>query len=221
MFVCGVPRDASEFASVLRIERSLFGHNALSPAMARQFFEFRPEIFAAVLGPDDRVAAYSSVFPLKKTWAAAFVAGDVTEPELTPAMLLTRADCHADANMYIGSVVVADGFDPIMKSVLLASMLSWRIQQLRHVAIERLSVMMTAANPQGERMIRQMGARELNAGTNRKDGYTVYGRSVTPGFLGRVSVVIAKCLNSGVVRMSRDYVPNAGPAPVAAAPAPA
>jgi hypothetical protein len=222
MYVCGVPRDSSEFAKLLEIEQSLFRDISLPPAMARQFFEFRPEIFAAVLDPHDRVAAYSSVFPLKKEWAEAFIAGDVTEPELTPDMMLTRADCHEDASLYIGSVAVADGFDPIMKSVLLAGMLSWRIQQLRHAAIERLSVMMTAANPQGERMIERMGARELNAGGNRRDGYAVYGRSVTPGFLGRASSVIEKCLNSGVVRMSRNYVPVVGsarPAPVAAMPA--
>jgi hypothetical protein len=216
MFFCGVPRDSCDFSKVLKVERGLFGDNALPSAMAHQFFEFRPEIYAAVLGPDDGVAAYSSVFPLKKQWAEAFVAGDITEPELTPAMMLTRQDCHEFASIYIGSVAVGDNFDPIMKSVLLASMFSWRAAQLHHVSIQRLSVMMTAATKQGERLIRRMGARQLNASANRKDGYAVYGRTITPRFLRRATATIGKCLNSGVVRMSRNYVPDAGSAPIEA-----
>jgi hypothetical protein len=209
MFVCGVPKDSSEFSRVLKVEQGLFGDNALPAAMAHQIFEFRPEIYAAVLGPDDSVAAYSSVFPLKKEAAEAFVAGDITEPELTTAMLLTRQDCHECASIYIGTLAVGDNYDPIMKSVLLASMFSWRAQQLNHVAINRLSVMMTAATKQGERLIRRMGATQLNASANRKDGYAVYGRAITPRFLRRATATIEKCLNNGVVRMSRNFVPNA------------
>jgi hypothetical protein len=208
MFVCGVPKDSSEFARVLKVEQGLFGDNSLPPAMAHQIFEFRPEIYAAVLGPDDSVAAYSSIFPLRKDCADAFIAGDVTEPELTTSMLLTRQDCHESVNIYIGTVAVDDNFDPIMKSVLLASMFSWRAQQLHHASIKRLSVMMTAATKQGERLIRRMGAKQLNASANRKDGYAVYGRAITPRFLLRATATIGKCLNSGVVSMSRNYVPD-------------
>ncbi len=212
MFVCGVPRDSSEFTRVLEVEQGLFGDLSLPRAMAHQMFEFRPEIYAAVLGPDDSVAAYSSIYPLKKKWADAFVAGDVTEPDLTTDMLLTRQDCHERSSIYIGSVVVGDNYDPITKSVLLASLFSWRVQQLHHVAIGRLSVMMTAVTKQGERMIRKFGARQLNGGAHRKDGYAVYGREVTPRFLYRATLVMDKCLNSGIVRMDRDFVPNTGAA---------
>src|SRR5258706_16261338 len=130
MFVCGVPKDSSEFARVLKVEQGLFGGLSLPPAMAHQMFDFRPEIYAAVVGPDDRIAAYSSIYPLKKKWADAFVAGDVTEPDLTTAMLLTRQECHERSSIYIGSVVVGGDYDAITKSVLLASMFSWRGPQL-------------------------------------------------------------------------------------------
>jgi hypothetical protein len=195
---------------VLKVEQELFGALSLAPATAHEIFEFRPEVYAAVVGPEDRVAAYSSIYPLKKKWADAFVAGDITEPDLTAAMLLTRQDCHEGSNIYIGSVVVDSTYDPIMKSVLLASMFSWRVQQLRHVSVGRLSVMMTAVSKQGERMIRKFGASELNAGANRKDGYAVYGRDVTPRFLFRATAAMERCLNSGIVQMNRDYVPTVG-----------
>ncbi len=208
MFVCGVPKDSSEFARVLKVEQGLFGGLSLPPAMAHQMFDFRPEIYAAVVGPDDNVAAYSSIYPLKKKWADAFVAGDVTEPDLTTTMLLTRQDCHERSSIYIGSVVVGGDYDAITKSVLLASMFSWRVQQLHHVAVGRLSVMMTAVTRQGERMIRKFGAKQLNDGTQRKDGYAVYGREVTPRFLYRATLVMDKCLNSGLVEMNRDFVPT-------------
>jgi hypothetical protein len=104
--------------------------------------------------------------------------------------------------------VVGGDYDAITKSVLLASMFSWRVQQLHHVAVGRLSVMMTAVTKQGERMIRKFGAKQLNGSAHRKDGYAVYGREVTPRFLYRATVVMDKCLNSGIVQMNRDFVPN-------------
>jgi hypothetical protein len=90
-------------------------------------------------------------------------------------------------------------------------MFSWRVQQLHHVAIDRLSVMMTAVTKQGERMIRKFGAKQLNDGAQRKDGYAVYGREVTPRFLYRATLVMDKCLNSGIVEMDRDFVPKMCP----------
>src|ERR1700716_826420 len=94
MFVCGVPKDSCEFARVLKVEQRLLGELSLTPTMAHHMFDFRAEIYATVVGPDDSVAAYSSIYPLKKKWADAFVAGDITEPDLTTDMLLTRQDCH-------------------------------------------------------------------------------------------------------------------------------
>jgi hypothetical protein len=172
-------------------------------------FEFRPEIYAAVIGPDENVAAYSSIYPLKKEWADAFTAGDVTEPELTTDMMLQRQDCHERVTIYIGSLVVGDNYDPITKSLLLASMFSWRVQQLRHASVNRLSVIMTAATKQGERLIRKVRAKELNSSANRKDGYAVYGREVTPRFLYRATAAMAICLNSGIVRMDSNFAPDA------------
>ncbi len=68
--------------------------------------------------------------------------------------------------------------------------------------------MMTAVTRQGERMIRKFGAKQLNDGPQRKDGYAVYGREVTPRFLYRATLVMDKCLNSGLVEMNRDFVPT-------------
>src|SRR3979490_443317 len=104
MFVCGVPKDSCEFARVLKVEQRLFGELSLPPAMAHQMVDSRPVFYGGVVGPDDGVAAYSSIYPLKKKWADAFVAGDITEPVLTADMLLTRQDCHQRSSMYIGPV---------------------------------------------------------------------------------------------------------------------
>jgi len=176
--------------------------------MADDIFKFRPEIYTVILGPQQTVAAYSSAFPLKRKWAEAFVAGDVTEPELTPDMLLGRQDCLDDACVYIGSVVVASNYNPLMKATLLASLFSWRMQQLRDTSVRRLVVIMTAATKQGERMIRAVGAKPLNGGANRKDGYTVYERQITPGFLYRATAVMERCLNSRIVQMNFEFRPS-------------
>ena len=207
MFVCGVPRDSSEFSRLVSVEQGLFGGLSVPPQMAHEIFEFRPEIYTAVVAPDQSVAAYSSAYPLKAHWAEEFVAGHVTEPELTSDMLLERQDSHERSCVYVGSVVVASNYDPFTKSILLASLFSWRVQQMRHASIDRLSLIMTAVTKQGERMIRRIGARQLNDGAHRKDGHAIYGREITPRFLVRATAMMAQCLGDGIVQMSFEGWP--------------
>jgi hypothetical protein len=208
MLVCGVPKNSDEFSRIHSVEQSLFGNLSLSPAMADDIFKFCPEIYTVIVGAQQTVAAYSSAFPLKRKWAQAFIAGDITEPDLTPDMLLGRHDCLQDCCIYIGSVVVASTYDSLMKATLLASLCSWRIQQLQATSANRLTVVMTAATKQGQRMIRSAGAKPLNDGANRKDGHTVYGRQITLGFLCRVTAAMERCLNSGIVQMNLDFQPS-------------
>src|SRR5467141_731665 len=120
MFVCGVPKDSNAFSKVVSVEQGLFVGLSVPPQMAHEIYDFRPEIYTAVVAPDQTVAAYSSAYPLKDHWAQAFIAGEVTEPDLTSAMLLERQDCHERSSIYVGSVVVAGNYDPFMKSMLLA-----------------------------------------------------------------------------------------------------
>jgi len=178
------------------------------PQTAFEIFKTRPEIYAAILGPNGDVAAYSSAYPLKREWAEAFIAGDITEPDLTPSMLLTRQDGLDGSSVYVGSVVVVSQNDPLTKAILLASLLSWRVRQLKAASVKRLSAFMTPVAEQGERMIRFIGAKQLNDGTNRKDGYPVYGRAITPGFLSRATATMERCLNSRVVQMNCDFTPG-------------
>jgi hypothetical protein len=207
MFVCGIPNNSDEFSRVLTVEQKLFGGLSIPPAVAQAIFKIRPEIFTAVVGRGASVAAYSSAYPLQQQWAQALIAGDITEPELTPDMLLGRHDCHEDSCVYIGSVVIDGDYDPLTKAILLSSLLSWRAQQLRDASIKRLSVIMTGVTKQGERLIRYVGAKQLNDGVNRKDGHPIYGRRITPGFLHRATAVIERCLNSRIVEMNLNFRP--------------
>jgi hypothetical protein len=208
MFVCGIPKDSDEFSRVLTVEQKLFGGLSIPSTVAHEFFKFRPEIFTAVAIRGGTVAAYSSAYPLQRRWAQALIAGDITEPELTPEMLLRRQDCHEDSHVYIGSVVIDGGHDPLTKTILLSSLLSWRAQQMRDASIKRLSVVMTGVTKQGERLIHYVGAKQLNDGANRRDGYPIYGRKITPGFLHRATTVIERCLNSQIVEMNLDFRPS-------------
>jgi hypothetical protein len=208
MFVCGVPKDAAALSRVLTVERDLFGSLSIPESVAHEIFRVRPEIFSAITGPTSSVAAYSTIYPLKKQWAQALIAGDIAEPDLKADMLLTRHDSHQDACIYIGSVVVDSSFDPLTKSILLSSILSWRTQQLRDASIRRLSVVMTGVSKEGERLIRYLGAKQLNDGTTRKDGYAIYGRTVTQGFLSRATSTIERCLNNRTVKMDLNFLPT-------------
>jgi hypothetical protein len=208
MFVCGVPKDATALSRVLTVERNLFGALSVPDSVAHEIFRARAEIFSAITGPGASVAAYSTIYPLKPHWAKALIAGDIAEPDLRANMLLARHDSHHNACIYIGSVVVDSSFDPLTKSILLSSVLSWRTQQLLDASIRRLSVVMTGVSKEGERLIRYLGAKQLNDGANRKDGYAIYGRTVTQGFLSRATSTIERCLNNRTVKMDLDFLPT-------------
>jgi hypothetical protein len=196
-----VPASAGVFSRVVEAEIGRFGGLALSKDRAEALFHHFPETYCAIVDEAGAIAAYSSAFPLKKTFADALVAGEIAETDLEPHMLLGLHECR-DSNVYIGSVVVDDKYNVISKSVLIASLLSWRIQQLEIAAIRRLSVMMTAATRDGERMVRYVGARLLNEGANRKDGVAIFGRKVNGNFLHRATAGLERCLNARQVQMN-------------------
>jgi len=208
MFICGVPKDSAEVALILRIEQELFGNLSIPAGISNEIFQIRPELFTSILAPNGEVAAYSTAFPLHQHWARALVAGEVTEPEITPDMLPGYHDPHENPSVYIGSVVIGSQYDPLTKASLLAALLSWRAHQLRDASIRRLSVMMTGVTKQGQQLIRFAGARQLNSGTNRKDGYPIYGRTVTPSFLHRATALVERCLNSRIVQMNATERPK-------------
>jgi len=205
MFVCGVPRNSAEFQCYLNLEHSLFGRLSVPTETAQTFFRLRPEIYQVVIAPGDVVAAYSSAYPLQPKWAQALIAGEIAEPDLTPSMLLRRDESLEGSTFYIGSVVVANGYDRLTKLKLLASLISWRARQFEAACINRLRVILTPVTEEGERMARQGGARLLNDGTGRKDGYPVCGRDITRGFLTGVATALERCLDSSIVEMNYNF----------------
>lgn len=205
MFVCCVPRNAAEFLRVLSLEQSLFGPLSVPPETAKKFFRVRPEIFQAVIGPADTLAAYSSVYPLKPRWASAFIAGEIGEPDLEPHMLLARDESLEAATLYVGSVVVADHYNPATKSLLIASLIAWRAKQLDVGALKRFSVIATPLTEHGHRMLRHGGATLIAAGSSRKDGCSVYGREITHGYHSRLLPMVERLLNGSVVEMKYNF----------------
>lgn len=211
MFVCGVPRNSGEFSRLLLVEDNLFGNLTVPATVAHEFFKRYPEIYTVIRAANGALAAYSSTYPLKRQWADALIAGDISEPDLTPAMLIDEGESLDGCSIYVGSVVVVGDHDALTKAILVASLLSWRIQQLQAASVKKLSIMMTAVTEQGERMIRYIGAKKLNDGAHRKDGYAVYGRDITPGFVHRMTAIMERRLNSGIVRMDRNFGPSFDP----------
>jgi len=210
MFYCGVPRDAAEFSRVWTIEQSQFGGLSVPASVAREIYRKRPELFLAIFCEKSTVAAYSVGYPLKPEWADALIAGAITEPELTADMLLTYEDSHENAAVYIGSVVVSEQYDAFTRASLMAALVSFRAGQMRQHSIRRMSLMMTGVSKQGQKLIRYVKAKQLNSGDNRKDGYAIYGRVITPSFLNRATIAIERCFNSTSVQMSLDSLPAVG-----------
>lgn len=205
MFVCCVPRSDAEFSSVLSLEQNLFDRYSIPVATAQQFFRIRPEIYQAVIGSAGNVAAYSSVYPLKPYWAKAFIAGEIGEPELEPHMLLERDESLEGATLYIGSVVVAEGLNPVIRSLLIASMTAWRAKQLDVAVLNRFLVIATPVTDHGQRLLCQGGATLLADGSDRRDGHSVYGREITHSYHSRVLAAVEPLLNNSFVKMKYNF----------------
>jgi hypothetical protein len=211
MFVCGVPKNITEFLSVFNFGEDQFGEFSIPLKMARNIFAFRPEIYLAVTALNGTVAAYSSVYPLKKKWADAFIAGDIAEPDLTPDMLLSRQDALEGTCIYIGSIVVGRNYDPFSKSVLLASLFSWRAQQLQDASVKRITAIMTPVTKHGERLVRYVGAKRLGTNTDVND-HGIYSREVSPSFLYRITSSVERFLSNSMVEMNLNFRPPLLPA---------
>ncbi|MGC1860806.1 MAG: hypothetical protein WA733_06685, partial [Methylocystis sp.] len=165
----------------------MFGELALSDENAKRIFDFCPEFYSAIYDDTGAIIAYSSAFPLKSEHASDLISGAMTEPDLEPDMLISAEGSIEKSKVYIGSVVVSDRFDPFTRSILLSSLLSWRVTQMTQLAVSRLSVFMLTVSEEGDRMVHFVGAKKLNDGAKRKDGKSVYGRTITPGFIARAS----------------------------------
>jgi hypothetical protein len=218
MFVCGVPRNIAEFSDVFNVSEDQFGELSISLSMARSIFAFRPEIYSAIIARNGAPAAYSSAYPLKEEWANAFVAGDIAEPDLTPDMLLSRQDALNGASVYVGSVVVASHYDPFTKSVLLASLFSWRARQMQDASVKRITAIMTPVTKHGQRLARYIGAERLGTKTD-VNGHAIYSRKLSPGFLYRITSSMEKLLSNSMVRLNLEFRPPMLPLPILSSPA--
>ena len=218
MFVCGVPKNIAEFSGVFNVSEDQFGELSISLNMAKRIFAFRPEIYSAIMTRNGTPAAYSSAYPLKEEWANAFAVGDIAEPDLTPDMLLSREDALNGASVYIGTVVVAGNFDPFTKSVLLASLFSWRARQMQDASVKRITAIMTPVTKHGQRLARYIGAERLGARTD-VNGYAIYSRKLSPGFLYRITSSMEKLLSNSMVRLNLEFQPPMLPLPILSSPA--
>jgi hypothetical protein len=208
VYICGVPKNRAEFTKLVDFEQALFGDRALSPEASLELFKKRPEVYTAVLCPKGSIAAYLTTYPLQPKWAQALIEGDITEPELTPDMLLTRNDKLEGSCIYIGSVVVDSKLDPILKSILLISLAQFHVRQLQADAVHRFSVIMTTVSKEGGRLVNWIGAEKLNDGANRKDGLDVYGRTITRGFIYRACATVERFFDNKFVHIDFSSRPS-------------
>jgi hypothetical protein len=182
-FRCAVPANEYELRQLQDLEQKLFGTHALPLGVMNEIFATRPETFNAVFTRDGTVAAYSTAFPLRPAWRTALISGHLAEAGLRPEMIYKRGDCHTDTFIYVSAVAVDPTCDPILKSVLLGSLLWFRVHQLWSASVRCLSMIMTIVSNEGERLARRLGARKINDRMNRRDGLDVFGCDLTPDLL--------------------------------------
>jgi hypothetical protein len=201
MFTCKVP-DEVGIRRLTKIERQLFEGISLSTERLFEIHNFCPEMFCVIENEDTNIVGYSTIFTMAPDQALHFISGKISEPDLSPELLITPSDKNfSETHAYIGSVVVTGDFNVITRSVLLASLLSWRMTQMTRLALRRLPVFMISASENGSQLVRFVGARVLKEAAEREDGSAVYGRTITPSFMKRANKALHRCLSSGFVKM--------------------
>lgn len=201
MFTCKVPDEAG-IRHLATIEQQLFNGIALSAEGILKIYDFCPEMFCVIENDDGNIVGYSSIFTMLPDEALRFIAGDFSEPDLVPELLISpEHENFSKTHAYVGSVVIIGDFNIITRSVLLASLLSWRMKQMTRLALRRLPVFMISASEQGSQLVRFVGARTLKDAAERRDGNAIYGRTITPSFLAHANKALQRCLSSGFVKM--------------------
>lgn len=203
MFVCGVPKGIDEFAFAFSEAEGQFGKLSLSLEAAKEIFAIRPDIFLAITAPDGTVAAFSSAYPLKSEWAQSMIAGDTVEPDLAPDKLLATSAQHDRGYVYVGTVMVSSIYDPFTKSILLASLLSWRARQLNDLAVNRMTAIMTPVTKEGKRLVQYIGAKRLGGKTD-VNNHEIYGREISPDLIYRMTSSMERLLNKSLVSMNYE-----------------
>jgi len=205
MFVCGVPRNLITFDQIVGLDHSIFGKSSLTLESARELFLARPEIYSTILCPKGRVVAYSDVYPLKPEWGRLFVAGKITEGSFRSHMMLDRQDVHEGESFYVGSVVVTGQYDPVLKSLLLASLLRWRAYHFQSLSVRVMTLLMTAVTSKGKRLVNRVDAQKVSSGRDRNDGHDLYEWTTSPASLHSLSNSIEGFAKQRMVRMSFDF----------------
>jgi hypothetical protein len=151
------------------------------------------------------VVAYSDVYPLKPDWGRLFVAGKISEGNIQPHMILHRQDLHERQQFYVGSVVVNGQYNPVLKSLLLASLLRWRAYHFQSLSLSAMTLLMTAVTQKGKRLVNRVGARKLRSGRDQNDGNDLYEWTTTPASLHSLSNSIDRFSKEKMVRMNFDF----------------
>jgi hypothetical protein len=203
MFVCEIPRRRSDVSKIAEIEQRLFGDITLRESDALPVYEKCSEYYCVLYDQSGEVSGYSIIFPMQENFYSEFIKGSITEEDIKPYMLLCpKSPEFTKAHHYVSSVVVLNHFDVITRSILVTSLLSWRMTQMDRLSLRRVPVFMMTATEEGDQMVRFVGAKKISDGKNRKDRKAVYGRTITPGFVMRANAKLHRCLTNGLVRMN-------------------
>ena len=191
MFRCAVPRDLAAFGRLVGVDQHVFGKTTLSRPASTAIFLKRPEIYCGLFAPDGSIAGYLDLYPLRPKRARQFIDGKIGEVDFDASMVLERSESHEGCFFYVGSIVVEGPFDPLLRSMMIASLFKWHARHLAALIARQASLIMTTATPKGARLAKIIGARKLRDGSLRKDGLDMYGRSVTPAAIRDLHAVFS------------------------------
>jgi hypothetical protein len=204
MFTCAMPRDLDAFGKIVGVDQHIFGKSTVSRPASTAIFIKRPEIYSALFAPDGSIAGYLDLYPLRPQWAKRFIDGDISEADFDASMILERSESHERCFFYVGSIVVEGRFDPLLRSLMIASLFKWHARHVAALVTRQASLIMTTATAQGARLARIIGARKLCDGSQRKDGLDMVGRAITPAAIRHLHVVFGGFDSEGVIHLDFD-----------------
>jgi hypothetical protein len=196
-----MPRDLDAFGKIVGVDQHVFGKSTASRPTSTAIFVKRPEIYSALFAPDDSIAGYLDLYPLRPQWAKRFIDGDISEADFDASMILERSESHERCIFYAGSIVIESRFDLLLRSLMIASLFNWHARHVAALVTRQASLIMATATPQGARLAKIIGARKLRDGSQRKDGLDMVGRAITPAAIRHLQVVFGGLDSEGVIHL--------------------
>ena len=173
------PADLKLLEEVARLARQCYGKSTISLSSYIEIWRENPNILVALTGPKGEFLGYFDVIPLKCSFGEFFLAGRVSEKDITKEDVVKASEIDECKYLYISGLAVADW--ETYQGQTNANILVWGLlKYIDHFYSQQdCFAFAVAVTKDGEALLRSFRLEMLSEGSCRRDKCPVYGLTLT------------------------------------------